>query len=149
MPFEEPISEQLLRMVRKYIAENKEDSVRFEQEPHEPLPQDCCGQSCCPCIFDMHHEDVILWAKDCAKRIPFEGDAFSKDEYRKFIILDITPLSPDTNLYRFEMPKGRINLPIGCHLRTRNYFLQPENDVFVVSRCTASFQWYHVTHEVL
>ncbi|KAK6038833.1 hypothetical protein COOONC_23662 [Cooperia oncophora] len=91
----------------------------------------------------MHHEEVIRWAKDCAKRIPYDGsvslyahlypdnidddgesvdEVFSRDEYRKFLLVDITPLSHDTNLYRFEIPKGKVNLPIGCHLRTRYDF---------------------------
>ncbi|RCN49324.1 hypothetical protein ANCCAN_04574 [Ancylostoma caninum] len=68
-----PISDKLVRLVRTYIMENKEQTKEWEEEPEEPFPQDCCGQSCRPCVFDMHHDDVVRWAKECAKRIPQNG----------------------------------------------------------------------------
>ncbi|VDP11847.1 unnamed protein product [Heligmosomoides polygyrus] len=138
--FTEPLEDKVVRLVRKHISENKEQVATWDDEPPEPLPQDCCGQSCRPCVFDIHREDVVRWAKDCAKRIPFEGgvslythlyqdeisedrqsedNAFSKEEYRKFLLTDITSLSPDTKLYTFEIANGSANLPIGSHLRTR------------------------------
>ncbi|KAK6738351.1 hypothetical protein RB195_020456 [Necator americanus] len=134
--------DELVRMVRLYKIENKEETKEWEEEPEEPLPQDCCGQSCRPCVFDMHHDDVVRWAKECAKQIPHQSssslyshfypdnrnfekgsadDMFSRDEYRKFQLLDIASLSPDTNLYTFAISQGMPNLPVGSHLRTRGF----------------------------
>ncbi|EYC16846.1 hypothetical protein Y032_0032g2529 [Ancylostoma ceylanicum] len=133
------ISDKVVRFVRMYISENKEQTEEWEEEPEEPFPQDCCGQSCRPCVFDMHHDDVVRWAKECAKRIPHNGSSlyshlcpedeesnsgstetvFSPNEYREFQLLEITPMSPDTNLYKFAITQGKPNVPIGSHLRTR------------------------------
>ncbi|EPB80191.1 hypothetical protein ANCCEY_00746 [Ancylostoma ceylanicum] len=151
------ISDKVVRFVRMYISENKEQTEEWEEEPEEPFPQDCCGQSCRPCVFDMHHDDVVRWAKECAKRIPHNGSSlyshlcpedeesnsgstetvFSPNEYRfciasflialpfvykkkfrEFQLLEITPMSPDTNLYKFAITQGKPNVPIGSHLRT-------------------------------
>ncbi|CAJ0604806.1 unnamed protein product [Cylicocyclus nassatus] len=130
--------DKLVHMVRIYMTENKEETIDWEEEPQEPFPQDCCGQSCRPCVFDIHHEDVVRWAKECAKRIPHEESTlyshfyhddcleddsielvFSRSEYRPFELLDVRPLSHDTNLYKFAISHGKPNLPLGSHLRTR------------------------------
>ena len=30
-------------------------------EPEEPLPSDCCGSGCSPCVYDLYHEELLLW----------------------------------------------------------------------------------------
>ncbi|CAJ0945571.1 unnamed protein product, partial [Mesorhabditis belari] len=124
-------------MVRMHFAENPEEKKKHGDEPEEPRPQDCCGLSCNPCIFDLHHQDVMLWAKECARCIKLENgmtlfeevigveenvdnleEIFSKDEYRQFEIVAITKMAPNTNMYKFKTAKSK-DLPLGCHLIAR------------------------------
>ncbi|CAJ0576615.1 unnamed protein product, partial [Mesorhabditis spiculigera] len=127
--------EKLVRMVRKYFASNPEEKKRQNDEPEDPRPQDCCGLSCNPCIFDLHQQDIVHWAKECARSIDTdtgktlfedimgveeekhgEREAFSRDEYHPLNIIAVESLNACTKLFRFKVDVGRINLPLGCHL---------------------------------
>uniref|UniRef100_A0A1I7XEM7 Oxidoreductase-like domain-containing protein n=1 Tax=Heterorhabditis bacteriophora TaxID=37862 RepID=A0A1I7XEM7_HETBA len=135
---EETTSDKIIRLVREHVREN-DGNGQIVCEPQEPNPQDCCGQSCIPCVFDIHREDVLRWAKECAKTISYEGtnlytyiyhdevkcdtenseNAFSTKNYKNFKITAITQLSPDTNLYAFEIKDEVPNVLLGSYLRAR------------------------------
>ena len=31
--------------------------------PDKPLPEECCGRGCCPCIFDYYEDAMERWRK--------------------------------------------------------------------------------------
>ena len=35
-------------------------------KPIPPLPEDCCGQGCCPCVNDIYEAELKLWEKSIA-----------------------------------------------------------------------------------
>ena len=45
-------------------------------EPEEPIPSDCCGSGCSPCVYDVYHEELLLW-----KRLKAMGG----EEKRRFL----------------------------------------------------------------
>lgn len=32
-------------------------------KPEEPLPSDCCGSGCTPCVHDLYQEELMLWQR--------------------------------------------------------------------------------------
>lgn len=32
-------------------------------KPIPPLPEDCCGQGCVPCVNDIYETELRLWEK--------------------------------------------------------------------------------------
>nr|XP_055205610.1 NADH-cytochrome b5 reductase-like isoform X5 [Gorilla gorilla gorilla] len=47
------------------MAEREEDDDTEEAwmqlRPTEPLPSQCCGSGCSPCVFDLYHRDLARW----------------------------------------------------------------------------------------
>lgn len=41
----------------------KEDAEEawLQLRPVEPLPSQCCGSGCSPCVFDLYHRDLARW----------------------------------------------------------------------------------------
>ncbi|CAB3411003.1 unnamed protein product [Caenorhabditis bovis] len=131
--------EKIVRLVREFLQNSSDrEKSEFDGEPDEPRPQECCGQSCKPCVFDIHQQDVVRWAKQCAKNIKYGdeslyenvygrcgdepktiGSIFDGNQYIRFRISQITRLTDSTNLYKFETDKKIGELPLGCHLRAR------------------------------
>ncbi|PNI71405.1 CYB5RL isoform 7 [Pan troglodytes] len=33
----------------------------MQLRPTEPLPSQCCGSGCSPCVFDLYHRDLARW----------------------------------------------------------------------------------------
>ncbi|PNJ54011.1 CYB5RL isoform 3, partial [Pongo abelii] len=33
----------------------------LQLRPMEPLPSQCCGSGCSPCVFDLYHRDLARW----------------------------------------------------------------------------------------
>ncbi|CAI4233411.1 unnamed protein product [Auanema sp. JU1783] len=129
--------DEVVRLVRKYVNEHEND---FEEEPKEPFPQDCCGQSCKPCVFDIHHDDVVRWAKEYAKQIKYDDSTLyqylfddcpasdeSKEwflsEFRSLEIIEKKSLNNNTVLVKLRTPKPLL-IPIASHIRIRCANLQ-------------------------
>jgi hypothetical protein len=36
------------------------------QPPEPPLPGDCCGNGCSPCVWDLHAEAMDAWRRQAA-----------------------------------------------------------------------------------
>ena len=46
---------------------NQEVSHTLPPRPQEPLPSDCCGQGCTPCVYDIYDQEVALWEAECQR----------------------------------------------------------------------------------
>uniref|UniRef100_F2Z4B1 Cytochrome b5 reductase-like n=1 Tax=Mus musculus TaxID=10090 RepID=F2Z4B1_MOUSE len=43
-------------------TEEEEDSEAWLRlKPVEPLPSQCCGSGCSPCVFDLYYRDLERW----------------------------------------------------------------------------------------
>jgi cytochrome-b5 reductase len=131
------LPEQIHHVVDELLAQDKSLERLVPPRPEEPLPQDCCGCSCEPCVFDLYRDDLDKWAKTCLRTlkpdmvdsswddgkenlVPQLTDSLEPNEYRPFKITSVTPISKDTNVYRFELRKGTVlSLPVGKHLIMR------------------------------
>lgn len=131
------LPEQLSHVVEDILAKDKTLEKVVPPRPEEPLPQDCCGNSCEPCVFDMYRQELDHWGMECLKIlrpdmvggdvangkenvVPAVTELLEPNEYREFKIKSITPISKDTSIYRFELPKTTVlNLPVGKHLILR------------------------------
>lgn len=45
------------------MAEREEDEEEawLQLRPVEPLPSQCCGSGCSPCVFDLYQRDLARW----------------------------------------------------------------------------------------
>ncbi|XP_071473967.1 NADH-cytochrome b5 reductase-like isoform X5 [Marmota flaviventris] len=45
------------------MGEKEEDTEEawLQLRPVEPLPSQCCGSGCSPCVFDLYHRDLARW----------------------------------------------------------------------------------------
>ncbi|MDC8829521.1 oxidoreductase-like domain-containing protein [Alteromonas gilva] len=34
---------------------------KLPPKPREPLMDDCCGDGCCPCIWDIYYQKITQW----------------------------------------------------------------------------------------
>uniref|UniRef100_A0A914VGY0 Oxidoreductase-like domain-containing protein n=1 Tax=Plectus sambesii TaxID=2011161 RepID=A0A914VGY0_9BILA len=124
--------DQLLHDVEQKLRENPDIESLVPAKPDEPLPQDCCGLSCEPCVFDIYRKDLIVWAKECAEPLGLScsnkdddeekrsaTEIFSRKQYRSLKLIGVEALTHDTNLYRFELPCASIDFPLCSHLIMR------------------------------
>ncbi|KAM5247935.1 NADH-cytochrome b5 reductase-like isoform 2-T2 [Ctenodactylus gundi] len=46
------------------MGEREDDDTEaawLQLRPVEPLPSQCCGSGCSPCVFDLYHRDLAKW----------------------------------------------------------------------------------------
>lgn len=61
--------------------------------PQTPKEEDCCGNGCNPCIFDVHKKLLDQWNE---KKLQKPKNYYlSPIKYNKFIINDVTTASKD------------------------------------------------------
>ena len=105
-------------------------SNEMPPEPEEPLPSDCCGLGCSPCVFDIYERDLEIWRNECrnlvgrkeSTTLQKETDVTSLScaQYRLFELLSTTKINNDTRIYRFKLPKQMsLALQVGQHLLLR------------------------------
>lgn len=41
--------------------EDDSEEAWLQLRPVEPLPSQCCGSGCSPCVFDLYHRDLARW----------------------------------------------------------------------------------------
>lgn len=41
--------------------EGDEEEAWLQLRPVEPLPSQCCGSGCSPCVFDLYQQDLARW----------------------------------------------------------------------------------------
>ncbi|XP_077993773.1 NADH-cytochrome b5 reductase-like [Glandiceps talaboti] len=122
-----------------------EDLSWLPEKPTEPLPSDCCGTGCQPCVFDIYEEDLKQWEREKKKGPPHlrKQDDCDSDEdkepvlnssqYRSFEIKTITKVSRDSYIYRFKLPDDKsLGLRVGQHIILRGKV----NDRFITRQYT-------------
>ena len=77
-------------------AEDQE--LPMPPEPEEPLPEDCCGTGCTPCVFDIYAKELALWEDQC-KAIREGRDLFDAAPYE---VSGQKSVSRKSNPYRPE-----------------------------------------------
>ncbi|XP_055498219.1 NADH-cytochrome b5 reductase-like isoform X1 [Leucoraja erinacea] len=111
------------------MAENDDEWISLQ--PREPLPSQCCGSGCQPCVFDIYERELGQW-----KRAKANGDKtlLSKnnesnqndsqlivpEKWSAFEIVCVEQQAADAYLYRFQLPSGcRLGLTVGQHIVAR------------------------------
>ena len=104
-------------------------NLRLPEPPDEPVANDCCGSGCIPCVFDIYDDELKKWKLQCQKLSEGgfdamdglgEENALSTSEYRQFPLQSIKPVTGNTNIYKFGLPKGKvIKLSVGQHIVLR------------------------------
>jgi hypothetical protein len=59
--------------------EQEEDAEEtwLQLRPVEPLPSQCCGSGCSPCVFDLYHQDLARWEAARARK---DGSLLSRKQ---------------------------------------------------------------------
>ena len=91
--------------------------------PTAPLPSDCCGTGCCPCVHDIYQEDLEEWKKTCKKIKRGHScdsssvDVISKSVYKSFEIVKVDKISNDSFIYTFDLGSNcSLGLSVGQHI---------------------------------
>ncbi|XP_027708572.1 NADH-cytochrome b5 reductase-like isoform X4 [Vombatus ursinus] len=48
--------------------EGDDEEAWLQLRPTEPLPAQCCGGGCKPCVFDIYYQELAWWEKAQAKK---------------------------------------------------------------------------------
>uniref|UniRef100_G1KUX9 NADH-cytochrome b5 reductase-like n=2 Tax=Anolis carolinensis TaxID=28377 RepID=G1KUX9_ANOCA len=110
------------------MVEDSED-VWLSLKPIEPLPSQCCGSGCKPCIFDIYQKELEQWEEAKAKKDrslltrkkqQSTNSELTPETFMPFIICSVDQLSEDTYQYTFELPENsRLGLSLGQHVVLR------------------------------
>lgn len=47
------------------MCELEASKLELPPRPKSPLPGDCCGSGCTPCVMDIHEQELKMWEKEC------------------------------------------------------------------------------------
>lgn len=105
--------------------------------PEEPLPSDCCGGGCVPCVMDIYREQLEQWLK-LKEMSPSERakwrleqrekkkdskemkSAISLAEYRHFTLDKIKKVTENSFVFTFALPLDTsLGLKVGQHIVLR------------------------------
>ncbi|XP_032756893.1 NADH-cytochrome b5 reductase-like isoform X2 [Rattus rattus] len=116
------------------MAEREDDHAEawLQLKPVEPLPSQCCGSGCSPCVFDLYYRDLERWETAQAKndmsllsgKQPPESQGcstkLSPETFLAFHISTMEKVTKDTYLVRFTLPGNcHLGLLPGQHLILR------------------------------
>ncbi|XP_065768489.1 NADH-cytochrome b5 reductase-like isoform X2 [Muntiacus reevesi] len=109
--------------------EGDEEEAWLQLRPVEPLPSQCCGSGCSPCVFDLYQRDLARWE---AARASKDRSLLHREEtqscpsklnpetFLAFLISAVDRLTKDTYLVRFALPgNSQLGLRPGQHLILR------------------------------
>ncbi|KAM9110196.1 NADH-cytochrome b5 reductase-like isoform 4-T5 [Megaptera novaeangliae] len=109
--------------------EDDEEEAWLQLRPVEPLPSQCCGSGCSPCVFDLYQRDLASWeaARASKDRSLLSGEEtqscpskLSPETFLAFLISATDRLTKDTYLVRFALPgNSQLGLRPGQHLILR------------------------------
>uniref|UniRef100_A0A8B9W534 NADH-cytochrome b5 reductase-like n=1 Tax=Bos mutus grunniens TaxID=30521 RepID=A0A8B9W534_BOSMU len=109
--------------------EGDEEEAWLQLRPVEPLPSQCCGSGCSPCVFDIYQRDLARWeaaraSKDRSLLSMEETQScpskLSPETFLAFLISAVDRLTEDTYLVRFALPgNSQLGLWPGQHLILR------------------------------
>ncbi|XP_072830503.1 NADH-cytochrome b5 reductase-like isoform X6 [Vicugna pacos] len=113
------------------MGEREEDDEEawLQLRPVEPLPSQCCGAGCSPCVFDLYQQDLARWeaARASKDRSLLGGkesqscpSKLSPETFLAFRISAMDKLTKDTYRVRFALPRNsQLGLRPGQHLILR------------------------------
>jgi len=98
----------------------------MNQEPLKPLEDQCCGQGCKTCVFDLYEQEMAIWRKSQSSQSDDEQAecSMTADSYtectlksmQQIVVSDLVSVVK----FQFELPKGtRLSFQAGQHLVTR------------------------------
>lgn len=73
----------------------------------KPLPEDCCGQGCNPCVFDIYEKELqLLRNRQFTTTVSQSSNSptLNPEFYSSFELIDIIPITTEANIYRFKLP---------------------------------------------
>ncbi|XP_059545465.1 NADH-cytochrome b5 reductase-like isoform X3 [Myotis daubentonii] len=110
-------------------GEDDDEEAWLQLRPVEPLPSQCCGSGCSPCVFDLYDRDLARWeaaraSKDRSllrgKESPNFPSKLSPETFLAFRISAMDKLTQDTYCVRFALPgSSQLGLRPGQHLILR------------------------------
>uniref|UniRef100_A0A915INB6 Cytochrome-b5 reductase n=1 Tax=Romanomermis culicivorax TaxID=13658 RepID=A0A915INB6_ROMCU len=135
------MQKEYFQIVEDLIRDDRSLIFRLPPKPEEPLPSDCCGCSCRPCIFDMYRDDLLDWGARCLAQLQPEKYPYLKlqkirnsdslefgpsgaqhlsldpSSYTTMEVVDMKAQSSDTFLFRIKLPdeSKRLDVPLGSH----------------------------------
>ena len=102
-----------------------EDGLSYLPEcPEEPLPSDCCGTGCTPCVMDIYQTELETWRRFAAmstveraaqrreamghqrRKDPCVKYALSTTQYRSFAVRSIEQVTMSACVYTIALPDG-------------------------------------------
>ncbi|XP_075412665.1 NADH-cytochrome b5 reductase-like [Tenrec ecaudatus] len=109
--------------------DSDEEEAWLQLRPVEPLPSQCCGGGCTPCVFDLYHRDLARWeaawaSKDRSLLSRQEPQScpsgLNPEDFLAFSISTVDKVTEDTYLARFALPRNsQLSLRPGQHLILR------------------------------
>ncbi|XP_045853343.1 NADH-cytochrome b5 reductase-like isoform X2 [Meles meles] len=109
--------------------EDADEEAWLQLRPVEPLPSQCCGSGCSPCVFDLYHRELAKWeaARASKDRSLLSGEEsqscpskLSPETFLAFRISAMDRLTEDTYHVRFALPRNcQLGLRPGQHLVLR------------------------------
>ncbi|KAM5323689.1 NADH-cytochrome b5 reductase-like isoform 2-T3 [Glossophaga mutica] len=109
--------------------EDDDEEAWLKLRPVEPLPSQCCGSGCSPCVFDLYNRDLARWeaARASKDRSLLRGkesqscpSKLNPETFLAFRISAMEKLTKDTYRVQFALPgNSRLGLSPGQHLILR------------------------------
>jgi len=95
--------------------------------PIPPLPSDCCGNGCTPCVNDIYDQELELWKErqeTNANQEDISGGEvkeLSESAYTDFECIGVTQATLTTRIFRFSLgnPRAILGHSAGQHLVVR------------------------------
>ena len=98
----------------------------MNREPQKPSDEQCCGQGCKTCVFDLYDQELSIWLKSQHQPTVLcsESEIFmSADSYTECILDSIEPQTDGVKVlkYNFRLPQGvGLSFEAGQHLVVKN-----------------------------
>ncbi|KAL8178630.1 UNVERIFIED_CONTAM: NADH-cytochrome b5 reductase-like [Gekko kuhli] len=109
------------------MDDNEDDWLSLK--PQEPLPSQCCGSGCVPCIYDVYHRELEQWEEAKAKqdrnlltrkKPQNKNSELAPEMFTAFTVSSVDQLTEDTYQYKFELPgNSSLGLSLGQHIVLR------------------------------
>lgn len=119
-----------------------EDQLGYLPEPpDEPLPSDCCGTGCTPCVMDIYQEELAAWRRletmspreraewrkaqlvgsgEVNKATSHPNVALSPVESQVFSVARVQQVTKDSFIFTFKLPDNHVlGSRIGQHIVLR------------------------------
>ncbi|CAG0912917.1 unnamed protein product [Notodromas monacha] len=84
--------------------------------PRKPEPEECCGQGCKSCVFDVYENELRIWEQGGEVS---SCDEVSQDVYSEFVLTAVSEDTSDTKIFSFSGNVALSNVCLGDHLICR------------------------------